>query len=138
MFVMGDITSTVKVWQNGSYVLASGVELSNGAKIVNKELAFGYYAWTYEILDENGQRIDHAKVELIDPKYVQVQLSQDEENIFSEDRYIRLQCEYTEKGVKNEQHILWHKQQVYRNVTLQGVTDDHIMNLRTSIHGNAR
>ena len=71
----------------------------------------------------------------------------DVEDLFTTDRDIRLLCEYkTINGttlVKNEEHILWHMQQVYRDMSLvqrsetnsTGIEPDHIEDLKKSLQG---
>lgn len=60
--------------------------------------------------------------------------------MFTEDRYIRLLCQYTNitdggtNLVKNTDHIMWHIQQVYRDVNLiDGRNNNHIEALKESI-----
>lgn len=131
MFVAGDISENVFVWKDSDYVKADGATLSSGAKLVNKELAYGYYAWTYEILDEHGERLDHAKVEL---SGTNATVSSDSSQMFTQNRYIRLQCEFKNDGVKNNDHILWHMQGAYRDPSIVR-SETHIENLRNTLKG---
>ncbi len=131
IFVMGNISGNVFVWKDGDYAKAEQATLSNGAKLVNKDLAWNRcYAWTYEMLDENGQRLDNAKVS---DSLFGLTVSADLSQLFTEKRYIRLQCEYKDEGVKNFEHILWHMQRAYRDIKLKGVTEDHITNLKKTM-----
>ncbi len=65
--------------------------------------------------------------------------SRDTKLLFTNERYIRLLCEYVdiqEDGtlVKNTDHIMWHMQKVYRDVSLiTGRTTDHITALKESL-----
>ena len=78
--------------------------------------------------------------------------TQDLSKLFTEERYIRLLCEYKTSSKdfktleKNEDHILWHMQQVHRDMTIirkgydktdpeLGVEPDHITALRDSLKG---
>lgn len=132
MFAVGDLSSNLYVWKDSGYTKAIGTPLENGAKLVYKELAFGaYFALTYETLDENGKRLDNATIDV--DKRVNVTVTADINQLFTEKRYIRLPCEYKNVGEKNYDHIKWHMQQVYRDLELQGLTEDHITNLRNSL-----
>ena len=55
--------------------------------------------------------------------------------LFTEKRYIRLQCEYKGPEEKNYDHILWHRQGVYRDYSIIGEREDHMTNLRESLKG---
>ena len=62
--------------------------------------------------------------------------SKDLTKVFSKDRYIRLLCEYKNKGVKNDEHILWHIQKAYRDLSLiEGRIQDHEKALKHSLVG---
>ncbi len=63
--------------------------------------------------------------------------SRDTNLLFTEDRNIRLLCEYKTLNdtvlVKNTDHIMWHINQVHRDTKLAGVADTHIENLKASL-----
>lgn len=74
------------------------------------------------------------------PKYEEV-YKHDMSKLYTEDRYIRLLCEYThidKDGTlhKNTDHLLWHTYRVYRDYSVINggwSLDDHISNLQESI-----
>ena len=64
------------------------------------------------------------------------EVSRDMSKLFTKDRNIRLLCEYKTQGVKNDEHIFWHIQNVYRDTSLiEGRIDDHIEALKHSLVG---
>ncbi len=90
-----------------------------------------FYGWTYNspVTTDGGQKEGG--------KYSTRDMSQ----LFSNDRYIRLLCQYknfeeTDNLVKNESHILWHMQRVYRDTSLiEDREPDHIKDLINSLKG---
>ncbi len=63
----------------------------------------------------------------------------DMSKLFTEKRDIRLLCEYKTMIdttlVKNDDHIKWHMNQVYRDVELAGQKEGHIANLKKTLVG---
>lgn len=134
-FVASDSSGKTYIWNgNGYTTLAEGGALSNGAKIANRVLAFQYYALTYEMMnDEKNARLDNATVTANGARFSG---TADMNSLFSDDRYIRLQCEFKDMGVKNTDHIEWHKQTVYRDVSLiSGREPNHVEALKQSLKG---
>lgn len=82
---------------------------------------------------EGAARLDNATAELSGSLFTG---KADLNSLFSDNRYIRLQCEYKEQDVKNFEHIQWHKNQVYRDISLKdGAGEGHIENLKKSLKG---
>ncbi len=67
------------------------------------------------------------------PEYIIDTATRDLNQLFSDERYIRLLCQYKTKGVPNDEHRLWHMQQIYRKPELEGVNPDHIDDLKNSL-----
>ncbi len=131
LFGYAPLTENLMAWDGDSYEKAT--PLADGSKIVSKTLYSPYCAWTYDTLDENGARLDGATVEA--NSYGQATVTAVMSQLFTEKRYIRLQCEFKEPGVKNYEHILWHRQGVYRDYSIIGEREDHMTNLRESLKG---
>ncbi len=137
VFAVSDLGDKVFVWDGNEYALASEKNvLDNGAKIKNMHLMDtiigSFYAWTYEILDEDGVRLDNATI--AEASQIRLTCAADKDNVFTDKRYIRLLCEYKTTDVKNETHILWHMQQAYRDPSLKGIESDHIRALKDSLN----
>ena len=136
IFSVSDLNGKVFVWEGNDYKNASdGAMLENGSKIKNKLLMKtiigSFYAWTYEILNDEGARLDNATVEASETNLTG---KADIDSFFTENRYIRLLCEYKAPGVKNFDHILWHMQNTYRDTSLlDGRINNHIENLKESL-----
>ena len=132
-FALSNLSEKTFMWgDNGYEKISAGAKLSNGSKIINKELAFTVYnALTYETLNDSGTRLDNSSVSLSNRT---IYADADMDSLFTDERYIRLLCEFKDDGVKNEAHILWHKQQAYRNPSLiKGRIQDHIEDLKNSL-----
>ncbi len=132
LFGYASLTENIFVWDNDSYKEAIDTPLKNGSKILSKSLYSQYYAWTYDTLDENGTRLDKATVEAT--QFGKATVTADMSQLFTEKRYIRLQCEFKKPGVKNYDHILWHRQEVYRDKSLlPEERKSHIDDLKESL-----
>ncbi len=134
-FAASDLSGKMFVWNGTTYDKAGSATLGNNSKIVSKELinlgaSFAYYAATYEMLDATGTRLDKASAEMSGAKFTG---TANMDNLFSNDRYIRLQCEFKEQDVKNYQHIQWHKNTVYRDQSILGERKSHTEDLRDSL-----
>ncbi len=119
--------------ETGSYEKGSStLKLQGNRTIVNKCLAFNaYFAWTYDY--KNTLEGGTITVSGNGPKITADRKSMND--IFTDQRYIRLLCEYKEPGVKNVEHIQWHMNQVYRDTALLVGREDHITNLKKTLAG---
>lgn len=132
-FSVSDLSNKTYIWTDDGYkaIEDGGGTLSSGAKIACKNLMFRYYAMTYETMNNDGSaRLDNATVEMSGIKFTG---TADMDSLFTTERYIRLQCEFKEPDVKNYDHILWHKQNVYRDLSLIDGRKSHIDNLKDSL-----
>ncbi len=138
-FIVSDFNGKTYVWNGKEYktLTEGGGVLGNGAKIAQVNLAFSYYALTYEMMNDDGTaRLDNAVADYKSGNITFTGNVDLNEQLFSDTRYIRLQCEFKEPGVKNFDHIQWHKNQVYRDISLkEGADEGHIENLRKSLQG---
>ncbi len=96
----------------------------------------GVYGWTYDYQVDVDGGVKNPSTN----KYTGA--DRDMTKLFNPERYIRLLCQYkTNQGgklVRNDEHILWHTQQVFRDKNiLKKVTgaeqEDHIDNLKRSL-----
>ena len=120
-------------------------DLRQGAndKILTIEVAI----WSYE----NLSSIDGGKTEFqaglipgISKPKKDTAVRDNWDKLFTDERYIRLLCEYktkTDKGVlvSNGEHLQWHFNRAYRDSSLVGADgwhyEDHITNLKESLVG---
>ncbi len=132
-FAASDLSDKVFVWNGGKYTPVGSATLDNGSKIVSKTLvdyfSYHYYAATYEMVDADGRRLDNATINFANNKFTG---KADLNNLFEGDR-IRLQCQFKDVGVKNYEHIKWHKQEVYRDKSLLEGRKTHSEDLRDSL-----
>lgn len=106
---------------------------------------FGVHVWTYGSLNStDGASVttEDVRMDLSDYGGAADTLflskisdaSRDMKQLFSNERYIRLLCEYKNKDEKNDDHILWHMQKVYRDISLiAGREPDHIKHLKSTL-----
>ena len=130
-------TVTLRFWDDDttSYVSDNG-EFGNGAKVcipINTNLQGSAYKIVVYDAEAN---LDGGLMQGGSREYNDRDMSQ----LFSENRYIRLLCQYktldsSKAPVKNFDHILWHTQQIYRNYSLIGKRESHIENLKNSLKG---
>ncbi len=132
-FAASDLSDKVFVWNGENYTPVGSATLDNGSKIVSKTLvdymSYHYYAATYEMVDASGERLDKATINFENNKFTG---KADLNNLFEGDR-IRLQCQFKDVGVKNYEHIKWHKQEVYRDKSLLEGRKTHSEDLRDSL-----
>ncbi len=132
-FAASDLNDKVFVWNGNGYGNMGSATLKNGSKIVSKTLvdymSYHYYAATYETVDANGARLDKATINFANNKFTG---KADLNHLFEGDR-IRLQCQFKDVGVKNYEHIKWHKQEVYRDKSLLEGRKTHAEDLRDSL-----
>ena len=113
----------IKSWDGEKYV-----DVNDLALALDLASVLGAHGWTYNskvdtdggILNENRKPTDRNMNDL-----------------FSQDRYIRLLCQYKDfkdgQFVKNLDHILWHMQRVYRINTNNDEGEKHIENLKQTL-----
>ena len=134
-FAASDLNSKTYIWNDDGYktLAEGGGALNGGAEIVSKNLTFSYYALTYEMMNDEGTgRLDNA-ISDYNGGSLQFTGTADLDSLFSTNRYIRLQCEFKKPGVKNYDHILWHKQNVYRDFSLIVERKSHLDDLKESL-----
>ncbi len=135
-FAYSNLSSKTYIWNGDGYktLAEGGGELSSGAKIACKDLAFNfYYALTYEMMN-GSTRLDNAITEYKSALFSGTFTgTADMNSLFSTNRYIRLQCEFKKPGEKNYDHIQWHKNTVYRDRSLLGGQKSHTDDLRDSL-----
>lgn len=142
-------SDAVSVWnekQNAYVVSEDSVLMSNGTvlqevkptgMILQQTMeSFGLHLWTYGSFNS----IDGGEVivdETFQPVIYTIKgTSRDMSKLFTDQRYIRLLCEYKNNGEKNDDHILWHMQQVYRDISLIKEREaDHIKHLKSTLIG---
>ena len=132
-FAASDLDGKTYVWTDEGYktLAEGGGTLSGGAKIVNKNLMFLYYALTYEMM-KGEARLDNASANYNEGS-LQFTGTADMDRLFTTDRYIRLLCEFKDVGVKNYDHIKWHKDNAYRDQSLLEGRKSHIEDLKDSL-----
>ena len=137
LYGLAPLTENVFVWNGSDYAKAIDTPLTNGSKLVSKKLntyktiVGDLYAWTYDTLDENGNRLDNANIDV--DIFIKAHLKADLSQLYTNKRYIRLQCEYKKSGEKNYTHILWHMQEIYRDKSLIVGRKLHLDDLKDSL-----
>ena len=138
----GGSTRKHYLWNNSSnsYELTSGGSESGALKTLatkksiisalNVDLA----AWSYNYKNSvDGGSVTYKK-ELFKTTDTS---TRDMSKLFSDDRYIRLLCQFKSAGVANTDHIQWHMNRIYRDSSLVGTNgwhySDHISNLKQSL-----
>ena len=136
-------TITLKFWDDTEKKYKTkeeGGQFDNKVRLatpIDKEVIMdnssaGYKIFVYDVAvnSDGGQIINDSQY------YNDRNMSQ----LFSENRYLRLLCQYLTLGKdgvtpeKNFDHILWHMQQCYRNPELiDGRTTDHMQALKESL-----
>ena len=128
-----DINGAVFVWNGSDQYVNSNLEQSD-LKIKIMNLALNYYAGTYDYANTtDGGTIEVSSGFLGIGAQIK-SASRDMNKLFTDERYIRLLCEYKNKDEKNDDHILWHMQKVYRDISLiAGREPDHIKHLKSTL-----
>lgn len=125
------INGAVFVWnKNGGYTDSanSAGQSDLNIKLIKLVTFASYYAGTYGV----SNTVDGGIVTTATGQKAEVDRTMSK--LFTEERYIRLLCEYKTTGEKNTDHILWHMQKVYRDMSLiKNRTEDHITALKESL-----
>lgn len=140
--VWDDAKNTYVDAQDNKATMSDGTvlqEVEPKGQIISGTLEWvGVHVWTSA--SSNSTDGYNVNVELMgneDPPalYHIKDTTRDMSKLFTDDRYIRLLCEYKTPDVKNDDHIMWHMQQVYRDVSLIDREQDHIEHLKSTLKG---
>ncbi len=119
--------------QYGTEQKSGPIPIGDGSMIKSTEMHFGgmFEGWIYN----DDSTLDGGPTPAKDTTGMR-----DMSKLFTDDRYIRLLCQYTsmeEDGtpVWNTQHIMWHVQKVYRDPSLIADRKSHIEDLKESLIG---
>lgn len=132
-------TVTLKFWDESTGKYDEKGESENGIKVTapidvtfdKRQEKYKIFVYADTVDSDGGLKTGSADYN-----------DRDMSQLFSENRYIRLLCQYktiTGKGynatpVKNYEHIRWHTNRVYRDYSLTGhEREDHIENLKKSL-----
>lgn len=145
---VGGLGGKIMSWNGTAYVDA--LNNTNGVKVTHPLSGMDHNeagngnglitAYTYASTNESdGGHVDEAstvskydKYNSQSDKVFRVYLRRNLEQLFSEERDIRLLCQYLDvdsegNPIRNDAHILWHTQKVYRDMTLvnKGYDPEH-------------
>ncbi len=132
-------TVTLNFWNESTGKYDATGELANGIKVTApidaemQSLHYNIFVYDNTVDSDGGLKTDSEDYN-----------GRNMSELFSNDRYIRLLCQYTSytgkgynaKPVKNVSHIQWHTQEVYRNTDwIEGREQDHMTHLKNSLEG---